>query len=70
MIPIRIPLAFQCDDEGCRKPLNELAVISPRDGRVFCNNICASRDHMRVRFVADPPLVPNYIKARPPRRRR
>jgi hypothetical protein len=60
---IRIPLAFRCDDIDCRKPLNTLGVVSPLDGRVFCDHICAMRDHIRMRLKTGPHLVPDDIPA-------
>jgi hypothetical protein len=61
VFPIRTPLVFQCDDIDCRKPLNRPAIISPVDGRVFCDSICAARDYIRLKLGDEPHLVPNNI---------
>jgi hypothetical protein len=62
VFPIRTPLPFECDD--CKKPLGKGTVISPHDGRVFCDNICAARDYIRLKLGDEPHLVPNDIPLR------
>jgi hypothetical protein len=49
---IRTPLPFECDD--CKKPLGKGTVISPHDGRVFCDSICAARDYVRSKLGDEP----------------
>lgn len=61
MPPIRVPLVFQCDDIDCRKPFSKPAIISPIDGRVFCDSICAARDYIRMKLGDEPHLVPDNI---------
>jgi hypothetical protein len=59
---LRIPLIFQCDE--CEKPLDEPALISPINGRVFCGHICAAKDYIRLKLGTAPHLVPNDIPLR------
>jgi hypothetical protein len=64
VIPIRVPLVFRCDSIDCRKPLNNPAIISAIDGRVFCNSICAAQDYLRQKFGDEPHLVPDDVPLR------
>ncbi len=56
---IRTPLPFECDE--CQKPLGKGTIISPIDGRVFCDSICAARDYVRLKLGDEPHLVPDNI---------
>jgi hypothetical protein len=44
--------------------LGKGTIISPSDGRVFCDDICAARDYIRLKLGNEPHLVPDNIPLR------
>jgi hypothetical protein len=59
---LRIPLVFECDE--CGKPLDEPALISPINGRVFCGDVCAAKDYVRLKVGKGPHLAPDDVPLR------